>query len=91
MATAGKIKWTAADQYGIFTGPANPAGPTATVELPVSVVSFFAMSGMNYIVECSADGKNWEPIAKVVGDNALHNINTFVGYDANKVYRVIFE
>ncbi len=84
------VGWTAADQYGIFTGPANPADPDTEIELATTVVSFDTVNGVHYLIESSTDGTNWTPEAVIEGDGGTASIAGELGgsFDAAKLYRV---
>ncbi|NJL30186.1 MAG: hypothetical protein HC898_00360 [Phycisphaerales bacterium] len=78
--------WTAADAYGIFTGPANPTNPVSTAF--VMATGFQADSGFTYVVESSADGINWTPETVVTGDGSYKLFVSDLGLSANLLHRV---
>lgn len=83
--------WTAADAYGFYTGPANPAEPVATLALAATTTSFQTEAGVLYTVECSTDGVVWEPFAVVEGTGSTVQVADLTGFEASKLYRAIVQ
>jgi len=80
--------WTAANAYGMTTACANPADPTATIQLTAST-SFPTTAGIVYTVEESGDNKNWSPVATVTGDGSTMAVTDLALFDSAKFYRAI--
>ena len=81
------VGWTAADEFGILTGPANPTDPTATMTV-TALTSFPTEAGKTYVVESSTDGVTWSPFAVVEGDGSTVKVADLDGFDGAAVYRV---
>lgn len=80
--------WSAASAYGFFPGDQTSADPEATFEVQVTTTSFQTENGQSYVIECSTDGRDWDPVEVVEGDGTLKTVANEISVDENKIYRV---
>jgi len=80
--------WTAADTYGFFPGDQRADDPETDFAVQITTTEFQTQNGETYIIECSTDGKAWEPVAQVTGDGSLKTVANTISVDQNKIYRV---
>jgi len=87
------LGWTAADAFGFYVttgGMPQIDNPDATIDLAFTVVTFQTQAGVNYVIECTNDGRSWAAVGVVAGDGATKNVATELGgnFDSSAAYRV---
>ena len=80
--------WSAADAYGFFPGDQQAADPEASFQVQVTTTTFQTQQGQSYVIECTTDGRNWDPVKVVEGDGTLKTVANEISVDENKFYRV---
>jgi hypothetical protein len=83
--------WTAADAYqflGSRGGDQRADDPETGFEVQVTTTTFDTKAGETYVIECTTDGTDWEPIKTVEGDGTQKTVADEITEDDNKFYRV---